>query len=241
MQEKYFNNQVSELITNRYAVYSDGVSWFGRLIMLALNFWPTLHIVLILICLQKFDVGWLGSCGIVIFLLYLLPPIAARMILSFTSIPQGSILVGGKLFFVWWALFQLQVIFCRLSFLEEILRLLPGAYSFWLRLWGARIGRLTYWSPGVVITDRSFLVIGNNVVLGASVRLNAHVLERDKKGRSILVLADVKVGDRAVVGGYCLLTAGTEVFPGETTHACQLFPPFSVWKEGRRIKRIYGL
>jgi len=52
-----------------------------------------------------------------------------------------------------------------------------------------------------------------------------------------LLLAELKIGDRSVVGGYSLVTAGTEISPDEVTMACQLLPPFSLWKAGRRLKR----
>jgi hypothetical protein len=39
-----------------------------------------------------------------------------------------------------------------------------------------------------------------------------------------------------MVGGYSLLTAGTEISADEVTRACQLSPPFSLWKDGKRIK-----
>jgi acetyltransferase-like isoleucine patch superfamily enzyme len=128
------------------------------------------------------------------------------------------------------------VVFCRIPALEEVLRLVPGLYSQWLRLWGARIGRFTYWSAGTLITDRSFLSIGDYVVLGAGVRLNSHVLAPDSDGTVELLLASIKIGDRVMVGGYSLLTAGTEIASGENTRAFLISPPFSSWKAGKRVR-----
>ncbi len=142
--------------------------------------------------------------------------------------------MGTRAFFAWWALFNLQVLFCRAPLLEELLRLVPGLYSLWLRLWGARIGRLTYWAAGLRILDRSFLEIGDDVVFGACVRLNPHVLSRNHEGAMELVLATITIGDRALVGGYSLLTAGTEIAPDECTRAMLLSPPFSHWAGGSR-------
>src|SRR5262249_3948959 len=150
--------------------------------------------------------------------------------------PQGRIALGTKPFFVWWLVFQLQIVFGRFPALEEMLRLIPGLYSQWLRLWGAHIGRFTYWAPGLAITDRSFLSIGHEVVFGAAVRLNPHVLAQSSEGALELLLARVRIGDRAVVGGYSLLTAGTEIPPDEITRALLLSPPFSVWKDGKRVR-----
>ncbi len=63
--------------------------------------------------------------------------------------------------------------------MEEILRLIPGLYSFWLRAWGSRVGKLTYWAPQTVILDRGFLEIGDHVIFGAGVRINPHVMENN--------------------------------------------------------------
>ena len=82
-----------------------------------------------------------------------------------------------------------------------------------LRLWGARIGRLTYWAAGLRILDRSFICIGDDVIFGAGVRLNPHVMLRNDRGELELILATVNIGDRVVVGGYSLLTAGTVIAP----------------------------
>ena len=135
---------------------------------------------------------------------------------------------------------NLQMLFCRLPMLEELLRLVPGLYSLWLRLWGARVGRLTYWGAGLRILDRSFLQIGDDVIFGAAVRLNPHVLARNERGETELLLARIVVGERTMVGGYSLLTAGTEIAPDESTRAFLVSPPFSRWRNGRRSVKESG-
>ena len=226
-----------ELKAVKAMVASADIHWRGRLLLLALNFLPLIHIIMLVAVWLMPWASLPARAWIFMAALYLLPPLLARLILSAARISQGRIAIGSRAFFGWWTTFQLQIIFCRLPALEEALRLIPGIYSLWLRLWGSRVGRLTYWSPGTVITDRSFLQIGDDVVFGAGVRLNAHVMARNKDGQMELILADLKIGDRVMVGGYSLLTAGTEINAGETTHACQLSPPFSLWQDGKRIKR----
>jgi len=169
-------------------------------------------------------------------ILYLLPPLIVRMLLLVSRIHEGSIPLGSKDFFLWWTSFQWQMIFCRFPALEEILRLIPGLYSLWLRLWGSRIGRFTFWAPGTLILDRSFLRIGDDVVLGAGVRLNAHVADIDAEGHRRLLLAQVDIGDRCHIGGYSLLTAGTKIEKDQTTKAFLLSPPFSLWRSGKRVR-----
>lgn len=175
--------------------------------------------------------GWLGAAAV----LYLLPPLAARLLTAACGKPAGRYAPTDGAFLVWWATLQLQTLFLRLPFLEELLRLVPGLYSAWLRLWGSRVGGRVYWSAGTVVLDRGYLDVGDGVVFGAGVRLNGHVLAKED-GRLTLIVDAVRVGAGAAVGGYSLLTAGTEVAPGETLRACLLSPPYSQWEGGRRVK-----
>jgi hypothetical protein len=232
------DNPVVELKPDKTASNSTANRWSGRLLLLTLNFLPLAQVILMAILLCMPYAHWPIRVGIALAVLYLSPPLVARLMLFLFPIPQGRVPIGSKAFFGWWTLFQLQIIFCRLPVFEEILRLIPGVYSFWLRLWGARVGRLAYWSPGTLISDRSFLSIGHDVVFGAGVRLTAHVLAKNRDGRMELLLATLKIGDRAVVGGYSLLTAGTEISADEVTRACLLSPPFSLWRNGKRVKRF---
>lgn len=195
-----------------------------QLAMLLLNLVPLVHAVLALACFLT-PYPWLAPV-----VLYLAPLIPGRLLRESLRESPVRIAIGSPDFLRWWACFQCQVLFLRFPALEEMLRLVPGVYSWWLRMWGARIGKRTYWAPQTIILDRGFLEIGDQVVFGAGVRLNPHVIERD------LLLAPVKVGDHAMIGGYSLLTAGTEIAAGEASRAFLISPPFSLWKDGRRTR-----
>jgi hypothetical protein len=206
-----------------------------RLVMVALNFLPLLHAAGVGACILALDGGW--RIGAAVLVLFLLPPLIARMLLLVFPIPAGSHPVGSRAFLIWWASAQCQMLFCRFPFLEECLRLVPGLYSCWLRLWGAKIGRLTFWPPGLRILDRSLLRIGHDVVFGSGVRLNAHVIARDENtGELLLHLAEIEIGDGAHIGGYSLLTAGSIVERGEHLKAFSLSPPFTRWRDNRRTR-----
>jgi hypothetical protein len=88
----------------------------------------------------------------------------------------------------------------------------------------------------MVVLDREYLDLGDDVVFGAGVRLNGHVILRSRQGRLELAVAPIKIGSGAAVGGYSLLTAGTEIPAGESTRALLLSPPFTVWRDGKRVK-----
>jgi hypothetical protein len=175
--------------------------------------------------------------GTVIGVVYILPPLICRATMAIAPIERQAIAVGSREFFIWWFTLNLQVLFCRFPCLEETLRLVPSIYSFWLRLWGAKIGKLTYWAAGVTILDRPWLEIGDHVIFGAGVRLNAHVFMPDDSGGMFLALAPIRIGHQVTVGGYSLLVAGTEIASGQCTRAFLILPPFSRVEDGRRIKR----
>lgn len=201
------------------------------------NYLPILHVLLVVltVCLPWTTLGWRIGSGAAV--LYLLPPLVARCILRIWPIREGCIAMPSRDYFIWWIILNLQVVFCRLPALEELLRIVPGAYGAWLRLWGSRIGSFIYWAAGLQILDRSFLDIGSGVAFGAGVRLNPHVIAENEHGELELLLATVHIGDRALIGGYSLLTAGTRIAGGENTRACLVSPPFSHWEGGKRTQK----
>lgn len=207
-----------------------------RLLVMALNYVPLCHAGATLgVGLWPWaEARWRFLAALAV--LYLLPAIVARIIVKGFPIRARALKLGSADFFKWWALLNLQMIFCRLPILEEAMRIIPAVYSAWLRLWGSKIGRLVFWSPGTRILDRSFLDVGDDVLFGAGVQLIPHLMVRGGEGENEVLLAPVKVGARAVVGGYSLLGPGSEIAADEATSARLLLHPFSKWQEGRRVK-----
>jgi len=208
-----------------------------RIALLLCNYIPILHVLLTActLCVPWATLGWRIAAALTV--LYMMPPVLARCILSIRPIREERIRMPSRDYFTWWILLNLQVVFCRLPFLEELMRLIPCAYSAWLRLWGARVGSFTYWAAGLQILDRGFLDIGDGVVFGAGVRLNPHVIVENDDGRMELLLARIRIGHRALIGGYALLTAGTRIADEESTRACLRSAPFNHWKDGRKVKQ----
>lgn len=208
-----------------------------RLLMLSLNCLPLLHVTAVAATAWLLGTRGHGiaATAAALGLLYLLPPLATRLLFLCFPIANGTHRIDSRAFLVWWASAQWQMLFCRFSALEECLRLVPGLYSLWLRLWGSRIGRLAFWAAGLRILDRSFLHIGDDVVFGSGVRLNPHVIV-DENGRKFLHLAPITIGDRAQIGGYSLLTAGAIIEDHASLRSFTLLPPFSHWSQGRRQK-----
>ncbi|MFN8392046.1 MAG: hypothetical protein U0136_17275 [Bdellovibrionota bacterium] len=216
-----------------------------QLVMLLINAVPFVHlvcsIVLPLVLLSSFT----ARLGTFAALFFLVPPLLARIVMRLCPLPEGDISTATRGFLVWWFVFQLQMVFCRLPFLEELMRLVPGLYSAWLRAWGSRIGRCVYWGAGTTVLERSLLDIGDLVVLGAGVRLNGHVLGQsslsavgDTNSGLRLILGRIKIGDRALVGGYSLITAGSSIPEAAVTPPCALFSPFSSYERSKRRGQI---
>ena len=112
---------------------------------------------------------------------------------------------------------------------------MPGLYSVWLRLWGAKIGKLIYWAPGLRVLDRSYLDIGDHVFFGADVRLNPHVITKEND-KNMLLLDTIVIKKNVSVGGYSLLTTGVCIEVGEALKAYSILTPFCTWKNGKRVK-----
>jgi acetyltransferase-like isoleucine patch superfamily enzyme len=172
--------------------------------------------------------------GVALVALYLLPPLAARLSAWLMPLPRGEVELDERGFLAWWLSAQWQVIFNRARLLEEALRLVPGAYSAWLRLWGSRVGSLVYWSPGVELLDRGLLEIGDRVVFGAGVRLAGHVLLPGADRRVRLLVGPVKVGREALVGAYSMLPPCAEVAEGSVS------PPLRLLRSSLRPSRRDG-
>jgi hypothetical protein len=205
----------------------------ARALMVALGFLPVLHLLLT-VAAGVWASGRVASIVGVLLALYVAPPLVVRLLSIVAPLPAGMVAPGSRGFFAWWASSQCQTIFNRVPLLEEGLRMVPGLYSQWLRLWGARVGALVYWAPGLRIADRSLLAVGDRVVFGAGVRLHGHLLTRDAAGAMSLIVAPVRIGSEALVGAYSLLAPGVGIAAGESSPAARTLGPFTEWRDGRR-------
>lgn len=212
-----------------------------RLMMVLIGYVPFLMAVLVIgsIIVTVRQWGIIGGLGSGIAVIYLLPPLAYRIQSVILAPQSGRYTVTSSAFLRWWLSAQWQVTFNRLPMFEELLRIVPGLYSAWLRLWGAQIGSLVYWSPGVAVLDRPFLSLGSRIVFGAGVRLNPHIIVPGKKGEAQLWLAPVTVGDDALIGGYSLITSGCTVPAGVSVPAGKYLRPFSTWQDNQPAESRY--
>ncbi len=218
----------------REALRSYDLSRGQQFLMLVLNYVPLVHVAVVVLAATLLPWSWPVRLPAVLVVLYIVPALLGRLVLAFRPVTRPRIGIGTRDYFTWWGVLNLQVLFCRLPALEACLRIVPGAYNAWLRLWGARIGRYTYWGAGTQILDRSFLRIGQGVVFGAGVRISPHVVARNADGELELWLAPVTIGDRVMIGAHSLLAGGTTIADDECTRARLMSAPFSHWKGGKR-------
>ncbi|WP_392407591.1 acyltransferase [Chlorogloeopsis fritschii] len=147
------------------------------------------------------------SVAALFFSLYVFPLLVYKIHEKFYPLQEGISYLLGKNYSPWWGTHQIQIIYITFPALEAGLRLIPGAFSFWLRLWGAKVGKNVYWTPHLEIANRSLLEIGDNVVFGHRIGIYSHVI-KPKKQDLMLYVKKVKIGSNVFLG------AGSYIGPG---------------------------
>jgi len=203
---------------------------------LAMNYLPALYLVTGVLL-----GSWLPSLASrLVFAglwVYLVPPAIGRLAVAVAGDPRGrGLRQHSRAYRVWWLLFQLQAPFNRLPWIEELLRLVPGAYATWLNCWGARVSLFAYWGPGARVLDRSLVRVGCGAVIGAQAALTGHLATRADDGAFVVDVDVVVVEAGAMVGARAGLGPGCRVKAGELLTAGRLLAPFSTWDAGRKAR-----
>lgn len=154
---------------------------------------------------------------LIIAIIYLLPPVTFRIHNYFFPMRERMSNLSERRYSPWWGAHMIQVIYIAIPQLESLIRLVPGLYSAWLRLWGSRVGRKVYWTPNVEITDRQMLEIGDRVVVGHKTKLLGHAI-KPRGDRIMLYAHTIKIGSDALIG------AGSRIGPGAVIHDKSYIP-----------------
>ncbi len=169
----------------------------------------TCHILLILIyfiiCLRTPS---LLNFIILFAIIYLFPIAIFRVQDYFCPLKEGRFDFQTKAYCPWWGAHQIQQVYAAVPHLEGLLRIIPGAYSFWLRLWGAKIGKQVYWTPRVEIIDRMLLEVGDYTIFGHLAACCCHLIGT-KNNQLILSVGKVRIGKQVMVGAGSRLGPGT--------------------------------
>ena len=176
------------------------------------SYFPLLMTVLLLAALGVFA-QWpsLWSAMLVLFVIYFVPPMAQRVMLRWAPLKQGICQIDGRTFSAWLASHHIQAFYDALPYLESLLRVFPGFYSMWLRMWGSRVGYGVEWPVRMDVLDRSLMDIGNRVVFSREVELVAHVRKKTDGGRSRVLVRTVRIGSYAFIGAGARVGAGASV------------------------------
>ncbi|NJN86348.1 MAG: acyl transferase [Leptolyngbyaceae cyanobacterium SL_7_1] len=149
----------------------------------------------------------LGAIALFLFILYGLPVLTYRLHQWRYPVQPGISYLRGHAYSPWWGSHQIQAIYIAFPALETVLRLIPGAFSLWLRLWGAKVGRQVYWTPKLEIADRGLVEIGDRVVFGHGIGIYSHII-KPRRQDLMLYVKPVKIGNGVFLG------AGSHVAPG---------------------------
>jgi len=176
-----------------------------------------------------------GRAWVLVAWVYLLPPLASRLMIVALGRPEGKLSQDMVAYRVWWVLTQWQIIFNRLPWLEELLRLVPGLYALWIWLWGGRLSPFAYVGPGVLITDRYAIRIGRGAILGMKSILAGHLVIRDEAGRWLVMVATPIVESEAILGGDTRLGPGAVLRAGHTLPTGRRIKPFDEWPRRKPV------
>lgn len=157
---------------------------------------------------------------------YLFPLISFRLHNFFFPTKEGiqKEFSEPKKYCGWWGGYHIQLIYYWLPQLEQLLVILPGAYSFWLRLWGSKIGSRVHWSPNIMILDRNLVDIEDGVIFGYQCVLISHVVYLNKKNQPRLFVKKIKIEHNSFIG------AGSNFGPGSHVTAYSKLPAQTILK-----------
>jgi hypothetical protein len=194
-----------------------------------LNGLPFLHLASGIGAASWLCVTWEGRAMLLVAWIYLLPPLACRLTIFLFGRPGNRLTQDMPAYRVWWVLTQWQILFNRLPWLEELLRLVPGLYALWIGLWGGSFSPFAYAGPRVVITDRHAVRVGRGAVLGMKSVLCGHLVVRDEAGRWLVLAAAPTVEPEAMLGGNAVLGPGAVLRAGHMLPAGRHVMPFEEW------------
>jgi len=146
-----------------------------------------------------------------VFVIYLFPPLVLRIVFRWAPLKTGIASIDGRAFSPWLASHHIQAFYDALPFLEALLRVIPGSYSLWLRIWGSRVGYGVSWPVRIDVLDRNLVDIGNRVTFERDVELSAHVRQKLEGGGSRVLVRPVRVGSYAFLGARSRIGPGAVV------------------------------
>jgi acetyltransferase-like isoleucine patch superfamily enzyme len=163
--------------------------------------------------------------------IYAFPLICFHLHNSFFPFKEGQDFIGKQEYLPWWGMHQIQGLYNAIPQFENSLRIIPGAYSAWLRLWGSKIGKNVYWTAQIEIVDRNLMEVSDNVIFGHKVGCFSHVISIRNDVLEIYV-KKIRIGANAFIG------AGTNIGPGAVIGDGIMLPKLSIVSINQCIENI---
>jgi acetyltransferase-like isoleucine patch superfamily enzyme len=214
------------------------MSLSGKLAML----FAPIHILMSLLTLVMAIHQFSLILGLIfLFILYFMPVLLWRVLNAVIPLREGKSNILDPGYNPWWISHQLQMSYMAYPFLESTLRLVPGLYSFWLNLWGSKIGSGVHWTPGVSVYDRSLLIIGDGVIIGERASFVSHVIT-PKNGEALLMIKKCIVDKGAFIGAGSVISPGCHIKEKSVVKAGTEFYPNCIWS-GDKLEsgKIHGM
>ena len=191
------------------------MTFFGKLI----TFFPGLHALLALSSVGYFvlEPSWLSG-SLIPLAIYIFPLVIYHLHQFITPIVEGESSIIGS-YSPWYGTHMIQLVFIGFPSCERFLRLFPGLFSVWLRLWGSKVGKGVYYTPHLELADRGLLEIGNGCVFGYNVKISGHYISPSKEKGLKLYVRKVVIEDGGFVGAASRLAPGVRVKSGALVKA----------------------
>ncbi|MCG8671700.1 MAG: hypothetical protein MI867_20010 [Pseudomonadales bacterium] len=200
---------------------------YGKLISL----FPISQFLLICWALIAFVLGpSLVGGFLVIAAIYLLPLAAFHLHQAFFPLKAGVTDITSG-YNVWYGTHMIQSLLIAMPLFERVLRLIPGAFAFWLRLWGSKVGNNVHWTSHFEVADRSLLDIGDYVVFGYNVRIASHIVTPNSKYGMVVFVKRVCLGSQSFIG------AEVGLGPGAIVEEGALVPTNTIVLPRRTVKK----
>ena len=153
--------------------------------------------------------SWVSG-SLLITVIYLAPLLIFRVHQQLKPLSEGTFDLQSPVYSPWWGSYNIQLLFNAFPGFERILLLVPGLYSLWLRAWGSQIGRRNFYAVNLEVYDRSLLLLGDDIVVGAHTVFCAHAIT-PAQGTQLLIVKKIRVGTGAFIGAESRLGPGAVI------------------------------
>lgn len=206
---------------------------YGKLITL----FPVVNVTLVIAAFVAFIHEPSVANGLfILFSIYGFPLLSFHLHQYLCPLEEGSTSIV-KGYSAWYGTHMIQNMHITFPAFERLLRLFPGVFSIWLRLWGSKVGKAVHWTTQLEIADRSLVEVGDNSVFGYNVKLSSHVIKPSREHGMVVYVKRIVIGKNALVGAVTQMAPGSSVEDGALVPALSNVYPDTVVERKPREKK----